>query len=173
MELRGVAVVDNEFSYEVLWQTYQKEKRSNELQLVPKTFYDDMRAFMKAMAESSAQTDETRIQKDNASRLLNGIFERRKQKILVYAAYGKPLPGPVPQREAELYEDATKLMKAETLGFAKEGETDQRLRSMQAIPEIILPSGGKIGPFEKDQVIEIKDKNDRDFLVNSKICREM
>jgi DNA replication initiation complex subunit (GINS family) len=173
VELRGVAVVNNEFSYEMLWQTYQKEKRSNELQLVPKTFYDDMKVFMKAIAESSAQTDETRIQKDNAARLLNGIFERRKQKILVYVAYSKPLPGPVPQHEAELYEEATKLMKADTLGLVTEDKIEQRLRSTQALPEIILPSGGKIGPLDKDQVVDVKNKDDRLFLVNSKICREV
>ena len=113
-------MVNNELSYDILWQTYQKEKRSNELQLVPKTFYDDMAAFLNGM-DSSVQSTDSSVQKENAARLLNGIFEKRKQKILIYAAYGKQLPGPVPQREADLYEEAIKLMKADTLAPAKAG----------------------------------------------------
>ena len=163
--------MNNDLTYDILWQAYQKEKRTNELQLISKTFYEEMGAFIGGITRENT-TAEERLQKDNAVTLLNGIFEKRKQKILMYAAYGKQLPGPVPQTEADLYESAGKLLRSSTIEYNGDSAAQSALRSMQAIPEVILPSGAKIGPLEKDQIIVVKDREDRRFLVNSKICKE-
>ena len=161
----------NELSYDMLWQACQKEKRSNELQLIPKSFYEEALALIEEMPASAVEEGAT--QKENAARLLSGMFERRKQKIMVYAAYGRQMPGPMPPREAALYDDAVKLLQGSTLnGVVKEAK-EASLRVAQTIPEILLPSGRKIGPLERDQTLEVRDKEDRAFLVNNNICREM
>jgi len=162
-----------ELYYEMLWQAHQKEKRSNELQLIPKTFYDDAQAYIKKV-ESGTRTDKTTQQAENASRLLSEIFERRKQKIMVYVAYGKQIPSPAPQTEMDLYESAQKLLSKARLDSTKpDAPNGYKLRANQDIPEVILPSGRKVGPMEKDQVVEIGEKEDRMFLINNKICREL
>ena len=164
--------MDDELTYENLWQAYQKEKQSNELQLIPKTFYDDMKEYIDKAFKGGAGEDSTQ-QRENAMRLLNGIFERRKQKILIYAAYGKQLPSPSTQQEADFYEQITKAIKASTLNATHKESQPIALRSMQSIPEILLPSGSRIGPLEKEQVVEIKNREDASFLINNKICRQL
>ncbi len=168
--MRGVFLAENELSYDMLWQTYQKEKRSNELQLIPKTFYEEAAALIGALRSN---IDEGATQKENAARLLEGIFEKRKQKIMMYAAYGRKLPEPMPQQEAALYDGAVKMMKESTLDKTRNGPATNQLRAIQAIPEIILPSGKKLGPLEKDQTLEVKDREDCMFLMNNNICKEV
>ncbi len=164
-------MAESELTYDILWQAYQKEKRSNELQLIPKTFYEEVLAFIKEL--HNEETEGSAPQKENAARLLNGIFERRKQKILVYAAYGRQIPGPAPSKETALYDEAVRMLKESTLNGEAKSAKGAPLRVSQPIPEILLPSGMKIGPLEKDQVLEVNGKEDRAFLINNNICREM
>ena len=161
-------VNQNELSYDMLWQACQAEKRSNELQLLHKGFYEDMTIMINGLQDATADSISL---KENATKLLSGLFERRKQKIMIYVAYGRQLPTPAPQREEKLYEDAVALLNGSTLAVQGKAATGA-LRAIQPIPEIILPSGRKIGPLEKDQMMEIKDREDRAFLVNNNICRE-
>jgi len=158
-----------DISYDVLWQTYQKERQSNELQLVPKNFYDSFKEFINSHATGA---EDEKSQKENAAKLLTGIFEKRRQKMLIYAAYGRQLPSPAPQQDVEFYEQAIKLLKSNALDYSKEKPKAQTLRSMQSIPQIILPSGRKIGPLDKEQLIEIEDKEDTTFLINNGICKQ-
>jgi hypothetical protein len=42
---------------------------------------------------------------------------------------------------------------------------------MVDIPEIMLPSGGKLGPLKKDQRLDMKfSEADLDFLLSNAIC---
>ena len=162
---------ENELSYALLWQAYQKEKQSNELQLIPKSFYSDMLSYIESMPGDN-HNDDAQAQKENAIRLLNGIFERRKQKILIYSAFGRALPSPSTEQEIEFHEKIMTLVRANTIDKMPAGESKvQALKSTQSIPEILLPSGRKIGPLEKEQIVEIKSAEDRSFLLNNGICR--
>ncbi len=162
--------LNDDLSYDILWQAYQKEKQSNEIQLLPKTFYDDMKAFINDSFQNDTN-EETKIQRQNAVRILNSLFERRKQKILIYAAYGKPLPSSTTQQEADIYEKVLKIIKSDISEGSVSGKKENTpLKSKLSIPEIILPSGNKIGPLEKEQIIEIKSKEDVNFLINNGIC---
>ncbi len=161
----------NDLTYDALWQTSQKEKRTNELQLVPKTFYDDMTEFINGM-EKESHTEEEKQRASNAARMFNELYARRKQKIMMYVAYGRQLPSQMPQQDTDLYDEAAKVMKAAELSSGAAAQKPQ-LKVMQDIPEIILPSGRRVGPLARDQTIEIKEKDDRMFLVNNKICKDM
>ena len=44
---------------------------------------------------------------------------------------------------------------------------------LQQIPKIILPSGAQIGPLNKDDTVNIKDEDDKKFLLNNSICKKI
>jgi hypothetical protein len=109
--------------------------------------------------------------KANATKLLSEFFESRKQKILFYVAHGRAMPQPISTIEAEFYDSIVRVMKSSRieLGSAKSNHTF--LKSLVDIPEIMLPSGSKLGPLKKDQLLEgdIPDA-DRNFLLANAIC---
>jgi len=67
--------------YDTLWQVTQKEKQVNELQLLPKTFYDEVTNFIKSFEAKDLSEEDMNLKK-NAIRLLGELQERRKQRYL-------------------------------------------------------------------------------------------
>lgn len=159
-------------SYDYLWQACQKEKQTNQLLLVPKTFYDDIIEYINSLPQSTPGEVDSGM-KANSIKLLNEIFERRKQKILLYVAYSKQLPQPISNLELEFYNRLTEVARATRLEHQSiKNGSGTALKSLKDIPEIILPSGNKIGPLKKDQVLEMKRGQDSDieFLTKNMIC---
>ena len=164
--------MDKTTTYETLWQITQKEKQTNELQLLPKTFYTDIQEFLAGIDTKEASEEDTNMKK-NTLKLINELYERRKQKILIYVAYKKQVPQPAAQAELDFYNGLLEFANKNKLPLEGSKGHVHTLKSMQAIPEIMLPSGRKIGPFEKGQVIEIRDSDeDAKFLINSSICQQ-
>ncbi len=162
----------NELDYDLLWQIVQKEKQTNELQLLPKGFYDEAASLLNSLNKKEMTDDEASLRK-NAMKMINDLYERRKQKVLIYVAYRKPLPQPAVPSEQEFYNELSEAAKRNKLDmhFSKNGR--QTLVSLQTIPEIILPSGRKAGPFEKGQIIEMSaEEEDIKFLINNTICKQ-
>ena len=166
MELWGVGTMDENISYDYLWQAYQKEKQTNQLLLTPKTFYEDVIKFL----NETKTTDS--VLKENTINLLTNFFEKRKQKIIIYVAYNKSLPQPISNNELEFYNKLLQLVKSEKLELTAQTKNikPNTLKSMKDIPEIILPSGNRIGPLQKDQVIEMENSQDRTYLIENIIC---
>jgi hypothetical protein len=170
--LWGVYVMSDELNYDLLWQIVQKEKQTNELQLLPKGFYDEAAALLDSLSKKEATSEEVNLKK-NAIRMVNDLYERRKQKILIYVAYKKQLPQPAVPTEQEFYNELSEVAKKNRVDthFSKNGR--HTMVSLQTIPEIILPSGKKAGPFEKGQVIEMNaEEEDIKFLINNTICKK-
>jgi hypothetical protein len=165
--------MENGIAYEFLWQVIQKEKQANELQVLPKTFYQDVAVFLKNFDKKDLGDEDATIKK-NTLKMINDLYERRKQKILIYVAYKKPIPQPAIPQELEFYNKAVELASANRLDIDGQNGKNIIMRSLQAIPEIILPhSGKKVGPFEKDQMVEIgNDEEDIKFLINNTICQK-
>ncbi len=156
--------------YDLLWQITQKEKQTSEIQQLPKTFYDDINTFINSFNNKELTESDQSIKK-NTTRMIMELFEKRKQKILIYSAYKKPLPQPAVPSEQEFYNKISETIKTTKLPNSDETKQKQTLKSLQAIPEIILPSGKKIGPLNKDQLLEMTDKNeDAEFLINNSLC---
>lgn len=155
-------------TYDYLWQAYQKEKQTNQLLLIPKTFYDDVIKFI----STSTQTNPEVSLKENTINLINNFFEKRKQKIILYVAYNRPLPQPISSNELEFYNKLLQITKETRLDltYSKTDLKTNSLKSIRDIPEIILPSGGKVGPLKKDQIIEMADEQDKTYLVENNIC---
>lgn len=164
-------MADENVSYDYLWQAYQKEKQTNQLLLVPKTFYEDAAEFINNTKQSSNSDPSIR---ENASRILNEFFEKRKQKILIYIAYNKQLPQPISNSETEFYNKVLQAVKSERLDLTKDIKNgNHTLKSLKSIPEIVLPSGNKLGPLAKDQVIDSLEEPDRNYLIENAICEQL
>jgi DNA replication initiation complex subunit (GINS family) len=163
--------MDIDTGYELLWQMNQKEKQTNELLLLPRTFYEDTKEFVKSLEKPSATEDETNMRK-NALRLLEELKERRRQKIIIYVAYKKSLPQPTITEEEALYGRIVAAINNDTTKQGKQERDEGALKMLQPIPEIILPSGKKVGPFDKGQMVEIENRSDADFLINNMICQK-
>lgn len=162
-------------SYDYLWQACQKEKQTNQLLLVPKTFYEDITEYIDSLPQSGPNGADSGV-KANSIKLLNEIFERRKQKILLYVAYNKQLPQPISNLELEFYNRLIEVARATRLGHQSVRQGNgTALKSLKDIPEIILPSGNKIGPLKKDQVLEMRKGSDPDieFLTKNMICERL
>jgi DNA replication initiation complex subunit (GINS family) len=155
-------------SYDYLWQAYQKERQTNQLLLLSKTFYEDVNEFLTTKPNIDPSL------KENTLKLLNEFFEKRKQKILIYVAYNKPLPQPASNTEYEFYNKILQAMKSERLEFTGNTPAESKvLKSTKDLPEIMLPSGNKLGPIKKDQIIEPINEQDKVYLLENSICEQV
>ncbi len=156
-------------TYDYLWQSYQKEKQTNQLQLVNKTFYEDVEEYI-------AKLKKTNNQKlyENTISLLASFYEKRRQKILMHVAYGKQLPQPISTRETELYNRIMQAVNSETNEEKKAKQNKQNtLKSKRSIPEILLPSGNKIGPLSEGEKLDIENGQDMAYLIENSICEKI
>jgi DNA replication initiation complex subunit (GINS family) len=155
----------DDMSYDYVWRLFQKEKQTNQLLQVNRNFYDDVAEYLK-LSESNEQ------QKTNIEKILVGLFEKRRQKILLYAAYNKLLPQPTSEREQEFYKEIVQISEKYNIAFSKvQNRSNKLLRSINDIPEIILPSGKKFGPYKKGEIIEVQGADvDGEYLLKNSIC---
>jgi DNA replication initiation complex subunit (GINS family) len=172
VELWGVGHMTDNISYDYLWQAYQKERQTNQLLLVPRTFYEDALEFINK-AKASKDIDQSIV--DNATKILSEFYEKRKQKILIYIAYNRQLPQPISNSELEFYNKMLQVVKSERLDLIKQTKaiSTHALKSLKELPEIILPSGSKLGPLKIDQIIETLNEQDRSYLIDNTICEQI
>lgn len=152
-------------SYDYVWRTYQKEKQTNQLLQISKTFYQDISEYLKKATLNDQQ-------KVNMERILFALSEKRKQKIFLYAAYNKPLPQPVSNSEQEFYNKLSELTKTYRVDESDaQNKRTKLMKSLTDIPEIILPSGKKVGPFKKNDIVELQNQEgDIEYLLKNTIC---
>ncbi len=151
----------------MIWQIWQKEKVSNELQEVPKEFYEDSMSFI---TKIKADDEQSKTTKENTIKILYNIYELRKKKVLLYIAYKKQLPQSVTKLDMSLYNQISDIYNKAKLEFDSERNN---FIVLQRIPKIILPSGAQIGPLEKDDTVSINDEEDKKFLLNNNICKNI
>ena len=165
----GGPISEETVTYDYLWQAYQKEKQTNQLQLVNKTFYEDVEEYIEKLKKANKQK-----LYENTVSLLASFYDKRRQKILMYVAYGKQLPQPISTRETELYNRIMHALNSETNGEkASEQSKPNTLKSKRSIPEIVLPSGNKIGPLSEGEKLSIENSQDMAYLVENSICEKI
>ncbi|MGI0100675.1 MAG: hypothetical protein ACREBH_03090 [Candidatus Micrarchaeaceae archaeon] len=157
-------------SYDYIWQAYQKEKQTNQLLLISKNFYDEVAIFIN---NTKIESKDNRLIIENTSRITADFFEKRKQKILVYVAYNKQLPQPIGANETEFYNKILQIVKSEKLDLSNFKKDQCTMKSIKDIPEIILPSGNKIGPLKMDQTLDIINEQDQTYLIQNAICEKI
>jgi hypothetical protein len=132
----------------------KNEKQTGELQQLPKDFYKKHQQFQRSSDQES----------QNASRAINSLREKRTQKILVYIAYGKPIPQPVPQEDEETYNKIRHILKKENAD-----KISTKIKITSNIPEIITPNNNKIGPFKQNEIVELQEQSEIKFIIENKI----
>jgi hypothetical protein len=151
-------------SYDYIWNLSQKEKQTNSLLPLSKTFYSDIIEYM----ENKTLTDP---QKANMEKILLTLFEKRKQKLFLYLAYNKQPPPQLDSSESEFYNQLLELTGRYKIVPGQKIKSNKLLRSITDIPEIILPSGKRIGPLKKDDILDIQDSAaDVTYLISNAIC---
>ena len=95
---------------------------------------------------------------------LNTLKAKRTQKLLIYIAYNKPLPAPLPYEEEHLYSQIQGIINKEV-----QTPRSTKVRILIKIPEIITTKGNKVGPFNEGEVMQVEDPVDVEFIINNKI----
>ena len=155
--------MSDDISYDFIWRFYQREKQTNQLLPTGKNFYDEILEF-----NNSPNTEQQRA---NVEKITAELFEKRKQKITLYVAYGRS-PPPMSNVETEFYTKMVELSNMHALSIvAQSSKKSKLMRSLKDIPEIVLPSGNKIGPIRKDEIIDGSiSETDAEYLIRNTIC---
>ncbi len=86
-------------TYESLYEILRKEKYSNELQTLPKTFFQDVINYLeekqnilksqekKESIFSTIETEKTKKQVENIKKIIKELYERRERKIIELALF--------------------------------------------------------------------------------------
>jgi len=70
-------------SYETLFDILRKESNREDLQTLPKTFYEDVASFIAEKKLDSSSRG--RIEYENSKKIIRELYERRERKILLLA----------------------------------------------------------------------------------------
>ncbi len=158
MELNCGDNLDTDISVNGLNNLLKSEQKSGEIAPLPKEFYLKINEKLKTF--STPDSDEYK----NLFKLYTTIRERRTQKILVYLAYNKELPRPLPAEDEDLYIQIKNIINKSS------GESKpSKLKVSSTIPQIVAPSGNKLGPYEQNEIVYVYDRADAKFMVENKL----
>jgi len=140
---------------EVLFAKLSAERKTGELLQLPEDFFE------KASAAPGAREPDVQANND---KLLNTLKAKRIQKLLIYLAYDRPLPHPIPYEEEILYKEIKSLL--DNGGASRK---TRRIRVLADVPELVTPNGDKLGPYRRDEIIETSKESDAQFILKNKI----
>jgi DNA replication initiation complex subunit (GINS family) len=149
-------------STELLFSKLQQEKATGELAPLQVDFYSQATEFVNQL--DGRDNDENKKQQENSKRMLASLKERRKQKLLMYVAYNRPLPPIVPEEEERLYNEIRQMLNKE-----EQRVKISKFKINSDIPEVLTSQGRKIGPFKQGEVVEVSNNNDAEFIAKNKI----
>ncbi|MDE1834643.1 MAG: hypothetical protein KGH64_04865, partial [Candidatus Micrarchaeota archaeon] len=129
-----------------------------ELMPLPHDFYNQVQELLGTI--SNKETGEY----SSVNKTISLLKEKRTQKLLVYIAYSKQLPAPLPSEEEALYIQIKKIVNSST----PEAKSI-KIKVSKSIPQVITPKGNSIGPFEQNQTVFLSDISDVKFIVDNKI----
>jgi hypothetical protein len=150
-------------SAELLFLVLQQEKATGELQQLQHDFYVQVNSFLNSLASNRDSEDQAR-QAENTKRMAASLAEKRRQKILLYIAYNKPLPAIVPAEDEKLYNDIRGLMAS-----GNSNAKISKLKINSDVPEVLTAQGRRIGPFRQGEIVEVSDGSDIEFMIKNKI----
>ncbi len=149
--------MESEITVSNLSSVLKNEQKTGEISSLTPDFYMNIRSKIKNIEVNS---DEYK----NLSKLMNAIKEKRIQKLLVYIAYNKDVPKPLPAEEEDLYIQIKKILTDNS-----PEQKHVRIKITHSIPQIVTSTGSKIGPFEQNEIIRTDNISDVKYLVENKI----
>ena len=141
-----------------LYVLLKTEQKTGEVIPLPEDFY--LKINEKLKANGNTDSDEYK----STLKITNSLRERRLQKILVYLAYNKELPHPLPSEEEDLYIQIKNIINKNN----KEPKPE-KVKIAKTIPQIVAPSGNRLGPYEQNEIVHIYDHADAKFMIENKI----
>jgi hypothetical protein len=148
---------------DLLFSTLNEEREKGALAPLPKEFYSEATLFIENMGGDAPGGKVKQV--SNARRMLHELKEKRRQKLLIYLAYDKPLPQPVPDEEEALYNEIRRILNRTAEG----SERTARIKILADVPEILTSEGKKIGPYKQGAVVEMPRGADAEFVLKNKI----
>jgi hypothetical protein len=148
---------------EMLFSKLNEEKNRGELMPLQKEFYTSAAEFVQKL-ESESAGQQNQKQAENTRRLIESLKEKRRQKLLIYLAYEKPLPQQVPEEEEALYNEIRKILNKD-----RDVSKVATVKILTDVPEVITSEGRKVGPYKQGDVIEVPNSSDVEFMVKNKI----
>ena len=152
MELNPVVL---KMDYLDLIDFYKKEKNTSKLLSMPKNFYKEAKELIK---NSRNETEKT-----NISNTLKFLKEKRIQKILMYLAYDKQIGNEVADEESEIYSKIKTILKKGKI------QNSTKIKINIDVPEIITNTGTKLGPYNKNEIVDINSNDDVMFIIENNI----
>lgn len=149
---------------EELFNKISEEKKTRELLPLAEDFYDKITLNIEKSKKISEETEKTDNIEKNIKKLLENIKKIRTQKLLLYLAYDRKLPTPIPNEEESLYKYIKNI-----LNKTSEGIKLKKVKIINTIPEIISPEGKKLGPFIKGEIIIPESDSETEFMIKNKI----
>ncbi len=138
---------------------YKKEKNTSRLMPIDRNFYTE--------AENLIKNTGNDTEKANINNTLNFLKEKRVQKILIYLAYDKQIGNEVTPEESDLYLKIKSLLKKNKI------TASTKIKINIDVPEIITTSGTKLGPYNKNEIIELNSNEDMIFIIENKIGEKL
>ena len=154
-----------EISVENLFNMLQQERKTGEVLPLPKTFYKDAERESQNLEKQSADSQHP----GNFRKLLATIKERRTQKLLIYLAYNKQLPNQMPDEEEQLYKSIRLLLD----GNSNFEQKLRKVKMLEEIPELQMPNGKLAGPYKQNQIIELADNYEVEYLLSNKLGEQI
>ncbi len=134
---------------------YKKEKNTSKLLPMKKDFYKE--------AEELVRNSKNEVEKTNITNTLGFLKEKRTQKILMYIAYDKQIGNEVADEENEIYSKIRAVLKKGKI------QNSTKIKINMDVPEIITNTGTKLGPYNKNEIIDINSNDDVMFIIENNI----
>jgi len=162
-------------TYNDIYEAARKERYSEQLQKLPKSFIEDVAEYFKDKKEIASKKDDdfsdailkTKKQLENARTLFKELIIRRRKKllglVLIAAETGisKQDFDNMMAVEKELFEDLMKCVDSSEkrlesqLNGDRQDSKNEMIMFKENIGELLGMDGEKLGPFEKGQIANI------------------
>ncbi len=149
---------------EELFNKLSEEKKTRELLSLPEDFYEKINLNVEKSKISAEESEKTEKVEKNIKKLLENIKKIRTQKVLLYLAYDRKLPTPIPKEEESLYKYIKNI-----LNNISNNTKFKKIKIINTIPEVITPEGKKLGPFIKGETILPESELEIEFILKNKI----
>ncbi len=150
---------------EDLFAKLSEEKKTRELLSLPENFY--IKKTPKTIKNEEFQENDIKNENTtkNIIKMIENLKKIRIQKLLIYLAYERRLPTPMPMEEESLYKHIKNILNENIQNNNK----NTKIKIINDIPEIISPDGKRLGPFSKGKIITLENENDIEFIIKNKI----
>ena len=179
-------------TFNEIYDFSRKERQSDQLQKLPKSFLKDVAEYLKSKKEVASKEDDifseviikTKKQLENAITLFKELMLQRRKKILrlvliaTETGISKQDFENMLELEKELFEGLMKCINVsdrkfgEILNGEKKEKKMKQILFLENVSEFVGFTGEKMGPYEKGQTAELPNEV-ANILISDGKCEDM